>query len=159
MIGLSLKCTKFCGCCILRLLGIKSRPLCRNYNRKQFVSVNNAPFKKQNIICGVPQGSVLGPLLFSIYINDLPKASNFETRLFADNTALFLINTNLKSLSYKVNMELSKVDLWLNTNKLTLNHSKSNYLLIKTKSKPPDISYFNVSVRGIAIENAVQQKI
>ena len=55
-------------------------------NRKQFVSINYTSSKKQNISCGVPQGSVLGPLLFSIYINNLPKASNFETRPFADDT-------------------------------------------------------------------------
>ena len=127
-------------------------------NRKQFVSINNTPSKKQNISCGVPQGSVLGPLLFSIYINDLPKASNFESRLFADDTALFLTDTNLKSLNYKVNMELSKVSLWLNANKLTLNHSKTTYLFIKPKSKSPDLSDFDVSVRGIGIKKCCTAK-
>ena len=121
-------------------------------DRKQLLSINNTPSKSQNISCGVPQGLVLESLLFSIYINDLLKASNSETRLLADDTALFLTDTNLKSLNYKVNMELSRISLWLNANKLTLNHSKTTYLLIKPKSKSLDISDFNVSIGGIAIE-------
>ena len=76
---------------------------------------------------------MVGPLLFSIYINDLPKASNFETRLFADDTALLLTDFDLKPLNHRVNAELSQVKLWLNANELTLNYSKTNYLLVKSK--------------------------
>ena len=106
-----------------------SLKLIKNYltNKKQFVFVNQTPSKKLTISCGVPQGSLLGPLLFSIYINDLPKASNFETRLFEDDTALLLTDSDLKSLNYKVNTELSKVELRLNANKLTLHYSKTKY--------------------------------
>ena len=99
---------------------------------------------------------MLGPLLFSIYINDLPKASNFETRLFADDTALLLTDSYLKSLNYKVNSELSKVELWLNANKLTLNYSKTKYLLIKPKSKLPNSC--NLSLNGISIEKCCLAK-
>ena len=66
--------------------------LITNYltNRKQIVYINNSYSTTQTIKFGVPQGSILGPLLFSIYINDLSKASHFKTRLYTDNTALIL---------------------------------------------------------------------
>ena len=101
---------------------------------------------------------MLGPLLFSIYINDLPKAYNFETRLFADDTALLLTDSDLTSLNYKVNIELSEVELWLNANELTLNYSKTKYLLIKPKSKLPNSCNFNISLNGISIEKCCKAK-
>ena len=101
---------------------------------------------------------MLGPLLFSMYINDLPKASNFETRLFADGTALLLTDFDLKSLNYKVNTELSKVELWLNANKLTLHYSKTKYFLIKLKSKLRNSCNFNLSLNGISIEKCCKAK-
>ena len=93
-------------------------------NRKQVVYVNNTYLDQQSIVCWVPQGSTLGPLLFSIYINNLPNASKFKMRLFADDTALFLSNDNLKTLNKDVNYELLNIEAWLNANKLSLNYSK-----------------------------------
>ena len=104
-------------------------------NCKQVVYINNTYSRQQDVSCGVPQGSVLGPLLFTVYINDLPKISKFETRLFADDTALILSDKNMKSFNVKVNSELIKVEQWLNPNKLSLNYSKTKYLLIKPFAK------------------------
>ena len=74
------------------------------------------------ISCGVPQGSVLGPLLFLIYINDIHNSSaKLSFYLFADDTSLLYADTNLKSFEKTVNSELLKVSDWLNANKLTLN--------------------------------------
>jgi len=80
--------------------------------------------------CGVPQESVLGPLLFLIYINDIHKSSDkLNFFLFADDTTILFAHKNLKVLEQVVNSELSKVSEWLIVNKLTLNINKSNFVI------------------------------
>ena len=96
--------------------------------RKQYVSVNGANSSYLNVTCGVPQGSVLGPLLFLIYINDLPRSSpKLAFYLFADDTNIFCEAENLDMLQKVVNKELKKVKMWLDVNKLSLNVGKTNF--------------------------------
>ena len=97
-------------------------------SRSQFVKINDAESSLTNIEFGVPQGSILGPLLFLIYINDLPEATNFFIKLFADDTFLCSQNQNLLCLENEVNLELHKVFIWLASNKLTLNIGKSKFM-------------------------------
>ena len=84
---------------------------------------------------GVPQGSILGPILFLLFINDLPLITEFRVKLFADDTFLALEGDNPKSLQKKTNSELYKVSKWFSANKLTLNVSKSKFMIVKRSNK------------------------
>ena len=98
-------------------------------NRKQFVSYNGTQSEKQTIKCGVPQGSILGPLLFLVYINDLPHiCHNTFPVLFADNTNLFISGKNINHLEQTTNTELDNMILWLRANKLSLNIKKTHFM-------------------------------
>ena len=107
-------------------------------DRKQYVSVNGSNPNLLSITCGVPQGSVLGPLLFLVYINDLPNASKKLTfYLFADDTNIYCESKYLSNLTKVVNKELRLVKKWLHANKLSLNIDKTNYIIFHS-------SYVNV---------------
>ena len=100
------------------------------------VKFNNTISSKEKITCGVPQGSVLGPLLFLIYMNDIHKCSNILSFiLFADDTNAFYSDTNVKSLKQTLNNELIKVSKWLQVNTLTLNIKKTQVILFNAKNK------------------------
>ena len=77
-----------------------------------------------NVKFGVPQGSVLGPVFFLLYVIDLPEASHFETTLFADDTNLHLSHSNVKALQVQVSLEMKNIENWISENKLTINYTK-----------------------------------
>ena len=105
--------------------------------RTQYTFCNGKNSALRMITCGVPQGSVLGPLLFLLYINDLPNISNkLKFYLFADDTNIFFQNSNLDILEKTVNRELGKLTLWLNANRLALNISKTNFVIFAAKTNP-----------------------
>ena len=96
-------------------------------NRKQYVFLNGESAEVTDIACGVTQGSVLGTLLFLVYINDLPNISKvLDFYLFADDSNIYYESDNLDKLERKVNKELGKLQLWLNVNRLSLNLNKTN---------------------------------
>ena len=104
-------------------------------NRTQFVYVNGFKSDKMRVKCGVPQGSCLGPTLFSLYVNDLPAITNFHVQLFADDTIRVMTSNDLKKLEKTANDEINKIEKWLLLNKLTLNHSKTNYMLFSPQKE------------------------
>ena len=80
-----------------------------------------------------PEGSILGPLLFLIYINDLARVSSFDVRLFADDACLILDDKNPKRLENNINHELIKINNWMKINKLSINYDKTNYMIFTKK--------------------------
>ena len=103
--------------------------LLRNYltNRKQFVVVNGNESYLSDVGCGVPQGSILGPLLFLIYMNDICASSQkLEFILYADDTSVFLSDNNIDNLILNFNDELLKLNSWLISNKLIVNTKKNS---------------------------------
>ena len=125
-------------------------------NRKQYVHLNDTKSSEETISCGVPQGSILGPILFILYINDLCRVSKqIKMILFADDTNLILSHNNLKSLTGEINCELKKISSWFKSNKLSLNTQKTNYMLITNKVINEDI---RVSIDENSIERVDNTK-
>ena len=121
----------------LNKYGLRGLPaqLIKDYlsGRKQATVENSLHSNLENIKCGVPQGFILGPLFFSIYINDLPNISSFQVRLFVDDACLIYRNKNISQLEQNVNSELVKVNDWLKINKLTVNYLKTKYIMFTKK--------------------------
>ena len=110
----------------------------RNYliNRMQCTEIGDVQSELELIKCGVPQGSVLGPLLFLIYINDIVNSSKlFQFTLFADDTSLYYSCKNTHNLEKVINDELAKISDWLSANRLSLNVAKSKLLYFTNKNR------------------------
>ena len=103
-------------------------------NRNQFVSFQNNYSSLKSLSCGVPQGSILGPFLFLVYINDLPNILSNKARLYADDTCLTVTSSSIENLQLLYNNELKCTKTWMDLNKLMLNETKSNKICINSKS-------------------------
>ena len=105
-------------------------------NRNQYVSINGYESGLAAINCGVPQGFVLGSLLFLLYINDLNQAIKFcKVHHFADDTNLLCLTNSIKKMNKLVNADLKHLFNWLNANKISLNVKKTEMIIFKSKQK------------------------
>ena len=112
-------------------------------DRKQVCCVNGHMSNSLSVSCGVPQGSNLGPLLFLIYINDLPNClSTASPRMFADDTNVSLASSTLFELENMLNQEFQNLNIWLKVNKLSLNIAKTEFMIIGSRQR------LNVNVDG-----------
>ena len=123
-------------------------------NRYQYVEYNECRSSTQLITTGVPQGSILGPLLFLIYINDLPSVSTlFNMLMYADDTTLFC-NLNQNTNEHEINVEINKISDWLASNKLSLNVKKTKFMVFHTIQR--NVNYPNLMINNTEIERVSQ---
>ena len=129
----------------------------KNYfrNRMQFVQlIGNSKSDVLRQICGVPQGSILGPQFFILYINDLPACSNdVEFILFADDTSIFFEHNDLDVLTSHLHDQLKNVSTWLKANKLSINVKKTKLMIFRPRQKALPIT------RQIILENNVLEQV
>ncbi len=133
--------------------------LFRSYltNRKQFVEIDETQSETLTIQTGVPQGSILGPLLFIIYMNDIAQASKiFDFIIYADDTTLsgtlkmIIQSSHTQNVNATINTELENINTWLKTNKLSLNVSKTKYMLFHTPCRK--VNSLQLQIDGKIIE-------
>ena len=132
----------------------KSTKLIKSYltDRKIFTKANNqlsTQFKIQSH--GVPQGSIMGPLLFLIYINDIDKAvpSADDILLFADDTCVHISGINAQEVEIKANRALDEINNWFNSNHLTVNPKKTKFINYFSKSEKLNLSFNNTLIKQI----------
>ena len=111
------------------------------------------------VACGVPQGSILGPLLFIIFINDITSILKLaELIMFADDTHLFFKNVNISELFVNVNNELQKISKWFKLNKPSLNIKKINFIMFSNKNNIINTESLNLLIDNIVIDQVHNTK-
>ena len=140
-----------------RLRGPVNKLLNSYLLRHQFVSLNNTHARIRLNGYGVPQGLSLGPLLFLLYVNDLPNAVQSVPQLFSDDTCLLLSHSKPLTLQEKLNQEVSLLCNWCNSNKLTINIEKCRVIIISPKINS-NVKDFSVTLNNspITLKNHVK---
>ena len=108
-------------------------------NRNQCVAINNTNFSLKSLDIGVPQGSILGPLFFSIYINDISNSVKCTPRLFADDTCLLMRAPSINILENQLKDELNNICNWISANNSTVNSKKLQLLIISPNLKSSNV--------------------
>ena len=105
-------------------------------NRRQLVSLNKCKSDFEKVTCGVPQCSILGPLLFLLFINDLPLyVDNVSADLYAADTTLYDIQTSLEAIKVNLQEGLNQLHIWCKNNGMVLNSVKTKVMLVTTNQK------------------------
>ena len=128
-------------------------------DRSQYVNILDINSEHNRITCGVPQGSILGPLLFIVYINDIIQSSKLaHFIMYADDTNVIFTDKSLCSLEKKVNTELSNICNWLVANKLLLNIDKTKFMYFQTSRKKHAYNKINIKINSTIIEQVEAYK-
>ena len=144
----------------LKAIGVDSLCWFESYlkDRRQCVEVNNAMSEFLPMTCGVPQGSILGPQLFLLYINDMSISLNCNLSLYADDSALYFAHDDPSVIAKRLSCELANCKKWLIDNKLSLHVGKTESLLFGTKSRLKRVDDFQVFCEGTAVNRVFQVK-
>ena len=121
--------------------------------RKQFVELNGVKSSLQTITCGVPQGSIMGPLMFTIYVNDMKTSVLCDLYLNADDSAMVCSGKNVLEIEQTLSHELSKVQKWLEINRLSLHLGKTESILFGKKKMLKKEQKLRVKCNGFEIES------
>ena len=123
-------------------------------NRKFKVNLNQIFSEPGNLLCGVPQGSILGPLLFLLYINDMPQSVNCELLLYADDTCLIFQHNDIKEIENQLNKNFILICDWFVDNKLSIHfgEDKTKSILFSSKCKNKKASPLNIQYKDIEIK-------
>ena len=130
-------------------------------DRTQRCHVNGHLSSSRSIKFGVPQGSIIGPLLFLVYINDLPNCLNDDSSsMYADDTNISFQSPNLDQLEKTMTSDLSRLNTWLKANRLSLNIAKTEYMVIGTRQKliTQDLNKMNIHVDSTEIKRVQHTK-
>ena len=126
-------------------------------NRKQYFRINGVDSSINEINVGVPQGSSLGPLLFLVYINDLPCiVKNSKVSMYADDTSIYHSSKDIMQLNTALNEELQRLDRWLQGNKLPLNVAKTHSMIITMKQKKKYLTVSNQALPPSICEEHIE---
>ncbi len=117
-------------------------------DRTQYVQLESTKSEICVIDCGVPQGSILGPLLYLIYVNDISEATDGNLLSFADDTSLLISDHDIESLFNKTNIEINKLYSWFCANKLSLNANKTKFIILKSPHQKYESENLSISIDG-----------
>ena len=120
-------------------------------DRSQYVEFDKHNSTFCSIDCGVPQGSILGPLLYLIYVNDVANSTTANLYSFADDTSLSITDSNLNTLFRIANIEIKKLYDWFCANRLSLNSKKTKYIVIRSPFIKCDFSGLNLFINGASL--------
>ena len=123
-------------------------------NRKFIISMENGYSDKASITCGVPQGLILGPLFFLIYINGMSQAADSELLLYVDDTCLVFLHRNIKTIEEHLNRDFSTLVDWLVDNKLSVHfcEDKTKSILFPPKHRSTSMRQIDISYKDVKIK-------
>ena len=121
-------------------------------DRKQYMNFGNSTSPYEQLLCGIPQGSILGPILFLIYVNDIQNATSMNMLSFADDTTASISSPDITELYATINVELEKLNNWFRANKLSLNAKKTKHILFRANTAYPNLQNRSIILNGHKVD-------